>query len=99
MIASLRLFVRTSITIPSLSSFLVALAALVLLNFLRLFLGPHIVVVRGRHIEVIDTTILGVMVGAPHVYLAILSDGGAFLCDLPFRGNKSSWSWHPDQRI
>ena len=43
-------------------------------------------VVRSRHVEAVNTTILlGVMVGTPHVFLAILSDGGAFLPDLPFR--------------
>ena len=53
--ASLCLFIGTSIIIPSLSSFLVMLAVLILLNFLRLCLGPRTVVVRGRHVEAVNT--------------------------------------------
>ena len=65
------------------ATLLVSLAALELLKAFSLCLGPRVVIVRGRHVEAIDTAILRMMMRATRVLHTLVNVGRAFIGDLP----------------
>ncbi len=79
-----RLFSTAGSIVRCLFAIPLALLAELLVSF-GLGFCPSIMIVRGGHIEPVDTSILGGVLRAPDVVLSILLDGVALLGYLPSR--------------